>query len=124
MTRKNFDAGVLAASFQLAPQTFAAAVGVSLIGWSATNLMYFFAAYAFSKQAEVWYVFAIAPFVNLMRMVPVTVAGLGSTDALLVYFLQQIGIASNEGLAASIIINLALIALPGAVGGILLLLDR
>jgi len=124
LTRKTFNARILAEAFQLAPRTFAAAVGVSLIGWTATNLMYFFASYAFSEQTELWYVFAIAPFVNLMRMVPVTVAGLGSTDALLVYFLQQIGVASSEALAASIIINLALIALPGAVGGILLLLDR
>jgi uncharacterized protein (TIRG00374 family) len=122
--KREFDADKLIDIFHMDERTLGVTVLVSLIGWIITNATYYYACLTFSKNADLWYISAIAPLINLMRIVPVTVSGLGSADALIVVLFNTMGVLQSESLAASMTSNLALIALPGLIGASLLLFHR
>jgi uncharacterized membrane protein YbhN (UPF0104 family) len=86
--------------------------------------MYFYACIAFSPNVNAWYVFATAPLINIVRAIPITISGLGSADALIIYLFADMGMAQSEALAASLIINIFLIALPGLIGAVLILIHK
>lgn len=94
----------------------------SLLGWVATNYMYYYACLALSDKASVGRIFAIAPLINLVRVMPITISGLGSADLLMVMLLKPSGITQPQALMASMIINVALIGLPGLWGALLMVM--
>lgn len=124
IVKKDLDVDKLLATFRMDAGTLFGCVIISLIGWGFTNLMYYFACIAFSPAANIWYVFATAPLINIVRAIPLTISGLGSADALIIYLFADMGMAQSEALAASIIVNIFLIALPGLIGVVLMFLHK
>jgi uncharacterized protein (TIRG00374 family) len=122
--KKELDVDKLLNTFRMDSWTMFVSVLASLLGWVVTNSMYYLAALTFSPNSDIWYIFATAPLINLMRIVPITVSGLGSADALIVFLFDAMRVSKSEAMAASMTINLALIAIPGLVGAILLLSHR
>ncbi len=122
--RKDLSADLLRQTSQLRPRTVGGALGISVIGWIFTNLMYYFACRAFTSNVSMAYIFAAAPLINLMRVLPVTVSGLGSADLLMVFLFGLTGVRSADALAASMAINMALLILPGLIGLSFILLER
>ena len=122
--KKDLDAEKLSSTFRMDWITMLGCVGISLIGWLFTNLMYYFAAIAFNPGADVLYVFTVAPLINVMRIIPITISGLGTADALIIYLFANMGLARAEALAASMVINIFLIALPGVIGTFFILFNR
>ncbi|HTG00857.1 MAG TPA: lysylphosphatidylglycerol synthase transmembrane domain-containing protein [Nitrospirota bacterium] len=123
MLKRDLDAELLMRSFHMSIPTFFGALVISILGWLVTNLMYYFAVLAVGAHISMGYTFAIAPLINIVRMLPISISGLGSADALMVELLQGVGIGKHLTLAASMIVNLTLIVLPGAVGAVLMLLN-
>lgn len=122
--KKDLDVDKLLATFQMDATTMLGCVAISLIGWAFTNLMYYYACIAFNPAADALYVFATAPLINIVRAIPISISGLGSADALIIYLFADMGMAKSEALAASIIINIFLIALPGLIGAVYILLHK
>ncbi len=121
--KKELNAELLMRSFHMSLPTFFGALVISILGWMVTNLMYFLAVWSVGADVEMGLIFAIAPLINLLRMLPVSVSGLGSADALMVQLLSGVGIEKHVTLAASMIVNLTLIVLPGAIGAVLMLMN-
>jgi uncharacterized protein (TIRG00374 family) len=124
IVKKDLDVDKLLATFRMDTVTMLGCVLISLIGWGITNLMYYYACLAFSRTANAWYVFATAPLINIVRAIPITISGLGSADALIIYLFADMGMAKSEALAASIIVNIFLIALPGLIGAVFILFHK
>jgi glycosyltransferase 2 family protein len=103
--------------------TFFWALLISIVGWMITNLMYYLAVWAVGAHIGIGFTFAIAPLINIVRMLPISISGLGSADALMVQLLQGVGIEKHLTLAASMIVNLTLIMIPGAIGAVLMLIN-
>ncbi len=120
---RDLDVELLEQSFHMSLSTFFGALLISILGWMITNLMYFLAVLAVGARIGMGYTFAIAPLINILRMLPVSISGLGSADALMVQLLEGVGIEKHITLAASMIVNLTLIVLPGAVGAVLMLIN-
>jgi len=114
--RKEMSLERLHSAFHMDAKLLGACVLISLLGWVFTNLMYYFACVMLGCKVAVWYVFAIAPLVNLMRVVPITIAGLGSADLLIISLLGAVGVDETSATMVSMTINIALIALPGVIG--------
>jgi uncharacterized membrane protein YbhN (UPF0104 family) len=121
--KKDLDVELLLQSFHMSLPTFFGALIISIVGWMITNLMYFLAVRSVGAHIGMGYTFAIAPLINILRMLPISISGLGSADALMVQLLGGVGIEKNLTLAASMIVNLTLIVLPGAIGAILMLIN-
>jgi len=120
---KDLDVELLLKSFHMSLPTFFGALIISIVGWMITNLMYYLAVWAVGARIGMGYTFAIAPLINILRMLPISISGLGSADALMVQLLEGVGIAKHLTLAASMIVNLTLIVLPGAIGAVLMLIN-
>lgn len=114
--RKVLRADLLHQTTHLRLSTVGGAVAISVLGWVFTNLMYYFACLAFVPDVSIAYVFAVAPLINLMRVLPVTVSGLGSADMLIVFLFGLVGMANADAFAASMAVNLALLIVPGLIG--------
>jgi uncharacterized membrane protein YbhN (UPF0104 family) len=121
--KKDLDVDLLLHSFHMSLPTFFGALIISIVGWMITNLMYFLAVSSVGAHVGMGYIFAIAPSINILRMLPISISGLGSADALMVQLLEGVGIEKQLTLAASMIVNLTLIVLPGAIGAILMLIN-
>jgi uncharacterized membrane protein YbhN (UPF0104 family) len=114
--RKEMNADRLASTFHLDRVTLLGSIGISLLGWVATNMMYYYSWRAFSPDVPLWYSFAVAPLINLMRMLPMTVSGIGSTDMFIVFLFRTVGMPESVAFAGSMVINVVLIILPGVIG--------
>jgi uncharacterized membrane protein YbhN (UPF0104 family) len=121
--KKDFNVELLQRSFHMSFSTFCGAMVISLLGWMITNLMYYLAVKSVGAQIGIGFTFAIAPLINILRMLPISISGLGSADALMVQLLKGVGIEEHLTLAASMIVNLTLIVLPGAIGAVLMLIN-
>lgn len=122
--RKDFNVDLLQKSFHMDFSTFCGAMIISLVGWMITNLMYYLAVQSVGSHIGIGFTLAIAPLINILRMLPVSISGLGSADALMVRLLSDVGIEEHLTMAASMIVNLTLIVLPGAIGGVLMLVNE
>ena len=122
--KKNLNIDNLLSTFRMDFGTLLGCFVISLIGWGFTNTMYYYACRAFSANADAWYIFSVAPLINLIRVIPITISGLGTADALIVYLFSSMNVNKSEAMAASMIINLFLIALPGFIGVVLIFFNR
>lgn len=111
-----FDVGLLMQAFRLSNSAILKTIAYSIVGWILTNLMYFFAWRAFTPDVSVIYAFAIAPLINLMRVVPITVSGIGSVELLVVFLFSMAGMRESDALMGSLVVTVALIILPGLFG--------
>lgn len=121
--KKDLDVDLLLHSFHMSLPTFFGAMFISIVGWMITNLMYFLAVSSVGAHVGMGYIFAIAPSVNILRMLPISISGLGSADALMVQLLGVVGVGKHLTLAASMIVNLTLIVIPGIIGAVLMLIN-
>ena len=119
--KKDLDIDRLLQSFHMPWSTFCGALVISILGWMITNLMYYLSVWSVGGHVGMGYTFAIAPLINLLRMLPISISGLGTADALMVQLLGAVGVEKHLTLAASMIVNLTLIVLPGAIGALLML---
>jgi uncharacterized protein (TIRG00374 family) len=110
----------LRAAFKLDFRTTLVCIIISLAGWFFTNAMYYFACLSFTNNVSFGYVFAVAPLINLVRIIPVSICGLGPADLLILFLFGLTGMDESTSLMASMTINAALIALPGMIGTILM----
>jgi glycosyltransferase 2 family protein len=123
LLKKDLDVDLLLRAFHMDLSTFFGAMYISIVGWMITNLMYYLAVSSVGAHIGIGFTFAIAPLINIVRMLPISISGLGSADALMVQLLQGVGIEKHLTLAASMIVNLTLIMLPGAIGAVLMLIN-
>ena len=88
----------------------------SIIGWSVTFLIFYIICRAFSTNVKFTYVFAIAPMIILARLCPLTLSGLGTQEAMVMYLFRSIGVDRTNSLLISMTFSFIVSVIPAFVG--------
>ncbi len=89
---------------------------VSFVGWLVTSLIFYLLCLAFSIPISYIHVVALAPLLTIARLVPITVSGLGTQEALIMYLFSQSGISVTSALVVSLSFTVVTTFIPGLVG--------
>lgn len=97
---------------------------LSFIGWLVSYLQFYIVCLSFGVNVDIAYILAISPLVNLALVFPLTMNGLGSSDAVVVYFLGLKGVALSTALIISLFYSQILTTLIPGIFGLILILRR
>lgn len=95
--------------------------GLSLIAEPVWQLPFWFYSLIFGAGMSLWHIFIFMPVISLILVLPISVAGFGARESLLLYFFSQLGIADSKILAVSTFGGLMGI-LNNVMGGLFLLI--
>ena len=77
---------------------------IGFLTWALSIFQYYLIALSMGLGLTYWFLFMIAPLTILLDALPISFSGLGTRDALMIYFLALVGIAAEPAVAFSIII--------------------
>lgn len=116
--KKSFDYSKLLLASTLSNKLKFYTIFISMIGWLITYLQFYFVCLAYNVHASYIYILSIAPMIILGQLFPLTLNGMGSQEAVIMYLFSKIKVASaTSALLISLtatIINAFLPALIGA----------
>jgi len=121
MTKASFDGSKLSASFQISPGTKSSALLLSLAGWIVTVIYFLIICLVFHVSVNLWYLFSIFPVVNLTYILPFTLKGLGTKEAVLIYLFSNLGINADTSILISLASTLVASVIPALIGLFLIL---
>ncbi|MBN1346054.1 MAG: flippase-like domain-containing protein [Phycisphaerae bacterium] len=93
-----------------------AALGLSWIACLLAYTQYYVLCRALGLAVPLTYVYAAAPLMDLAKVVPLTANGLGTREAVAVYFLGRIGVPSGPALVSSLLYTAVSLWAPALVG--------
>ena len=82
-----------------------------------TVLGFFIISRAFDVKISLVYFLIVVPIVTAIALIPITIAGAGTREASLVYFLSLVGVEKSVSLGISLV-NLIFMVFIGIIGGI------
>ncbi len=97
------------------PRVLVGSIGYSLVIQLLVCIIFYIIAEAFSVHINMGYFFIFVPIVQYIIAIPVTVAGLGTREAAVVYFLSRVGVDKSVALSISFTVFFFLIII--SVGG-------
>lgn len=103
------------------PQTICVALLLSFVFQSLSIVLSYCIAHAMGLRVPLLHLCWIMAIVSLVQMLPVTLAGLGAREGVLVYLLKFEGVQASQALAYSLALFVAIVIL-GLTGGVLDLL--
>jgi len=110
------NARQLREQFTLSNKVKIMAIVWSVIGWSITFLIFYIICLAFSASMKFTYVFAIAPMIILARLCPLTLSGLGTQEAMVMYLFRSIGVDGTNSLLISMTFTFIVSIIPAFIG--------
>jgi uncharacterized protein (TIRG00374 family) len=116
VTRSNMDTQRLLESSTLSDRVKLLALALSVLAWFITYVQFYLICLALSVNVSLTYVFAMAPMITIARLFPLTLNGLGSQEAVVIYLFGLIGISPNEALLVSLLYSLVQLVIPGFIG--------
>ena len=96
------------------------AILLSVLGWLITYLQLYLIFCGLQVEVSIFYVFAAAPFLTLVRLFPFSLQGLGTDELAICLIFRQAGLAYEDTMAAALIYRFFLLILPGLAGTIFL----
>jgi hypothetical protein len=96
----------------------AVVAGLTLVNWMLVFALAFYVTRLLHIDVALAYVVLIMPIVTLVELIPVSVSGLGTRDATVIYFFSLVGVTSAQSVGFSIayvLIGTYLVALLGFV---------
>jgi uncharacterized protein (TIRG00374 family) len=97
--------------------------GLSIAAWMITFLQLALCFWAFEAAVSLIHVYAIAPIYSLVRMFPLSLNGLGTDEAALLFLFKDFG-ASGTIIAAGLLYRLVMVFCPAIIGGAALLIFK
>lgn len=84
------------------PGVMAVAFLLTILLWAIIFLMAWYLTVVFGMKVHPAYMFLIMPIVTLVELIPISVSGLGTRDATVIYFFSVIGLSSAVAVSFSI----------------------
>jgi len=94
---------------------------LSLIAWVITFFQFFLVGRMFAVDVSFLYVLAVAPIIAIAKVFPLTLSGLGSQEAIVVYLFGLTGIKASSALLVSLFFSFYYVVIPGLIGYLLIL---
>lgn len=88
----------------------------SLVGWLLTYVSFYGIILAFSDRMTFADILLIGPVINLLPFIPITVAGMGTMEAAIFYFLKKYGIDESSSVLIAFLYRMLCSILPGLFG--------
>jgi uncharacterized protein (TIRG00374 family) len=82
--------------------TMVAAFLLTVLVWALVFLLAYYVAVLFGIEVDLKYVVLIMPIVTLVELIPISVSGLGTRDATVIYFFSVVGVSSAAAVGFSI----------------------
>ncbi len=76
---------------------------VAMFAWIVEVVQAYFLALSLDLAIPFVFIFAISPFVTLIVLAPISISGLGTREALLIYLLSLLGISADRSVAFSLV---------------------
>lgn len=87
--------------------------------WIVVFVLAYYVAWVMDVEVSFWYLFLIMPMVTLVELIPISVSGLGTREATVIFFFSLVGIASAKAVGFSIAYLLAGTYLTSVIGFVL-----
>ena len=88
---------------------------LSFVNYSLLLLKVYLLAFSVHMQVEFWYFAACVPLFRLVGLIPISISGIGTRDALIIYMLSRVGISPESSLMLSLL-SLATLELQALIG--------
>jgi len=97
--------------------TYLICIPYTLMIWTLNILVAYLLSEALVLEIPFWFMALVIPLVNIVSLIPISVSGLGTSQAAFIFTLSLIGISPESSVALSIlVISLSLIrAVPGTI---------
>lgn len=123
--KTNLDEGKLYSSFRLPTKIKILSFTLSLFAWILTYLQFFFVCRSFFVNIDFLVILAIAPLITLSTLVPFTINGLGSGDAMIMYLFGLMHIPPTLAILVSFIsLQVLSSIIPGFIGFIIIIMKK
>jgi uncharacterized protein (TIRG00374 family) len=84
------------------PRRLLVAAALTLCYWAVVFLLAYYVARLLGIEVTLRYVVLIMPIVTLVELIPISVSGLGTRDATVIYFFSLVGVAGAQAVGFSI----------------------
>lgn len=89
---------------------------ICILAWTFSIFQYYVISLSMGLGISYSFLFMVSPLTILLDALPISFSGLGTRDAVFIYFLSLVGIAAESAVAFSIMIFLAIYILTGISG--------
>jgi uncharacterized protein (TIRG00374 family) len=89
---------------------------LSIIGWLFSFTILWFSFIMVSSDIAISYVFMVSPILLIVRLFPLTINGLGTDEAVIIYLFSVSGVTPEQSIIASLIYRFILLVFPGIFG--------
>ncbi|OPZ67980.1 MAG: hypothetical protein BWY83_02449 [bacterium ADurb.Bin478] len=73
---------------------------------------------------SMWEVALFQPVVNVVSLLPISISGFGTREAVLIYFFAPFGVAAEQMMVVGLLMGLIFFILNGLIGSVLIALKR
>ena len=119
--RINLEENKLASSFAVSSSVKIKTFLISIFAFIVLYFQFYMLCKSFSIDVTFFYVLAVAPLMNLALMFPLTLNGLGSGEAMIVYLFNLINISPTLTIVVSLLSQVINAIIPGLIGYLIIL---
>jgi glycosyltransferase 2 family protein len=117
LTKKNLDVEKLKNSFALSNKIKLITLSISLLAWLVSYLQFYIVCMSLSVEISFIYILAVASLINLSILFPLTLNGIGSGEAMMVYLFGLVNISPTLAIIISLLYSQVLTTIiPGLFG--------
>lgn len=117
LTKKTLDVNKLKLSFTLSNKIKFSTLSISIIAWLVSYLQFYIVCKSFSVDIEFTYILAVASLINLSILFPLTLNGIGTGEAMMVYLFELVNISPTLAILISLLYSQILTTvIPGLFG--------
>jgi len=121
--KRNIDFEKLIKSFIFDRPMLVKAFLLSILGWVLGFSILWLSFKMTDAQPSLLYVYMASPILTLGRLIPFTLNGIGSDEAIIIGLFNSIGISADQSFSAALIYRLLLLIIPG-IAGLLIILSK
>lgn len=117
LTKKSLDIEKLKNSFALSNRIMIITLLISILAWIVSYLQFFVVCKSLSVEISFIYILAVASLINLSILFPLTLNGIGSGEAMMVYLFGLVNISPTLAIIISLLYSQVLTTIiPGLFG--------
>ena len=117
----NLDERKLASSFAISSRIKIKTFLISIFAFIVLYFQFYMLCKSFSIDVTFFYILAVAPLLNLALMFPLTLNGLGSGEAMIMYLFSLINISPTLTIVVSLLSQVINAIIPGLIGYLIIL---
>ncbi len=122
LTKKNLEIEKLKDSFALSNRIKLITLSISIFAWIISYLQFYVVCESLSVEISLIYILAVASLINLSILFPLTLNGIGSGEAMMVYLFSLVNISPTLAIVISLLYTQVITTIiPGLFGLVIIM---